>query len=92
MVTPTEDEQGNIVINDNLKMATTFNNHFATQFTQENLDRIPNPVKMFQGSSEEELNTITFEESSICNKLKRSLMHPNLLEQIRFSQLYKLMC
>ena len=26
---------------------------------------------MFQGSSEEELNSITFEESSICNKLKK---------------------
>ena len=71
MVSPNEDEQGNIVINDNLKTATTFNNHFATQFTQENLDRIPNPVTMFQGSSEEILNSITFEESSICNKLKK---------------------
>ena len=58
-VTPIEDEQGNKVINDNLKTATTFNNHFATQFTQENLNRIPNPVKVFQGSSEEELNSIT---------------------------------
>ena len=72
-VTPIEDEQGNIVINDNLKTATTFNNHFVTQFTQENLDRIPDPVKMFQGSSEEELSSITFEpeELSICNKLKK---------------------
>ena len=70
-ITPTEDEHGNIVINDNLKTATTFNNHFVTQFTQENLDRIPNPVKMFHGSSEEELNSITFEESSLCNKLKK---------------------
>ena len=26
---------------------------------------------MFQGSSEDELNNITFEESSICNKLKK---------------------
>ena len=26
---------------------------------------------MFQGSSEEELNNITFEESSICNKVKK---------------------
>ena len=60
----------NIVIIDNLKTATTFNNRFLTKFTQENLDRIPNPVKMFQGSSEEELNNITFEESSICTKLK----------------------
>ena len=57
-VTPIEDEQGNKVINDNLKTATTFNNHFVTQFTQENLDRIPNQVKMFQGSSEEELNKL----------------------------------
>ena len=70
-VTPIEDEQGNIVINDNLKTTTTFNNHFVTQFSQENLHRIPNQVKMFQGSSEEELNSITFEESSICNKLKK---------------------
>ena len=70
-VTPIEDEQGNIVINDNLKTATTFNNHFVTQFSQENLHIIPNQVKMFQGSSEEELNSITFEESSICNKLKK---------------------
>ena len=70
-VTPIEDEQGNIIIYDNLKTATTFNNHFVTQFTQENLNRIPDPVKMFQGSSEEELNSITFEESSICNKLKK---------------------
>ena len=70
-VTPIEDEQGNIVINDNLKTATTFNNYFVTQLTQENLDRIPDPVKMFQGSSEEELNNISFEESSICNKLKK---------------------
>ena len=70
-VTPIEDEQGNIVINDNLKTATTFNNHFVTQFTRENLDRIPDPVKMFQGSSEDELNSITFEESSICYKLKK---------------------
>ena len=31
-------QRGNIVINDNLKTATTFNNNFATQFTQENLD------------------------------------------------------
>ena len=51
-------------------MATTFNNDFVTQFTQENLDRTPDPVKMFQGNSEEKLNSITFEESSICNKLK----------------------
>ena len=65
MVTPIEDEQGNIVIND------TFNNHFVTQFIQENLDRNPEVVKMFQGSSEEELNSITFEESCICNKLKK---------------------
>ena len=70
-VTPIEDEQGNIVINDNFKTATTFNNHFVTQFSQENLHRIPNQVKMFQGSSEEELNSITFEESSICSKLKK---------------------
>ena len=70
-VTSIEDEQGNIVINDNLKTATTFNSHFATQFTQENLDRIPGSVKMFQGSSEEELNSITFEELSICNKLMK---------------------
>ena len=70
-VTPIEDEQGNIVINDNLKTTTTFNNHFVTQFSQENLHRIPNQVKMFQGSSKEELNSITFEESSICNKLKK---------------------
>ena len=54
-VRPVEDEQGNIVINDNLKTATAFNNHFATQFTKENLDRIQDQVKMFQGSSEEEL-------------------------------------
>ena len=67
-VTPIEDEQGNIVINDNLKMATTFNNHFMRQFTQENLNRIPDLVKMFQ-SSEEELNSITFEELRICNEL-----------------------
>ena len=33
-VRPIEDEHDNIVINDNLKTATTFNNHFATQFTQ----------------------------------------------------------
>ena len=58
MVTPIEDEQGNIVINDNLKTATTFNNHFVTQFSQDNLHRIPNQVKMFQGSSEEELDKI----------------------------------
>ena len=32
------DEHGNIVMNDNLKKATTFNNHFVTQFTQENRD------------------------------------------------------
>ena len=70
-VTPIEDEQGNIVINDNLKTATTCNNHFVTQFSQENLHSIPNQVKMFQGRSEEELNSITFEESSICNKLKK---------------------
>ena len=70
-VTPIEDEQGNKVINDNLKTTTTFNNHFMTQFSQENLHRIPNQVKMFQGSSKEELNSITFEESSICNKLKK---------------------
>ncbi|KAI0225656.1 hypothetical protein LSAT2_023565, partial [Lamellibrachia satsuma] len=43
-VKPIEDEQGNITINDNLKRARTFNNHFVTQFTQENLDRIPDPV------------------------------------------------
>ena len=61
-VRPIEDEHGNIVINDNLKTATTFNNHFATRFTQENLDIIPDLVKMFQGSSEEELNIITFVE------------------------------
>ena len=66
MVRPFEDEHGNIVINDNLKTATTFNNHFTTQFTQENLE-----IKMFQGCNEEELNSITFEESSICNKLKK---------------------
>ena len=36
-----------------------------TLFAQENLDRIPDLVKMFQGSN------ITFEESSICNKLKK---------------------
>ena len=71
IVAPIEDEQGNKVINDNLKTAKKTNNHFATQFTPKNLDRIPNPVKMFQGSSEEELNTITFEGSSICNKLKK---------------------
>ena len=59
------------MINDNFKTATTFNNHFVTQFSQENLHRIPNKVKMFQGSSEEELNIITFQESSICNKLKK---------------------
>ena len=59
------------MINDNFKTATTFNNHFVTQFSQENLHRIPNQVKMFQGSSEEELNSITFEESSICNKLEK---------------------
>ena len=70
-VKPIEDEQGNITINDNLKRARTFNNHFVTQFTQENLDRIPHPVKMFQESSEEELNSITFQESSICNILKK---------------------
>ena len=40
--------KGLIVINDNLKTATTFNNHFTTQFTQENQERIPNPVKMLQ--------------------------------------------
>ena len=68
---PNEDEKGNIVINDNLKTATTFNNDFVTQFTQENLDIIPDPVRMFQGSSKEELNSITFEESRICNKLKK---------------------
>ena len=34
--------------NDNLKMATTFNNHFMTQFTQDNLDRIPDPVNKFE--------------------------------------------
>ena len=46
------------MINENLKTTTTFNNHFVTQFNQENLDRIPNQVKMFQGSSEEELNKL----------------------------------
>ena len=40
--------KGLIVINDNLKMATTFSNHFTTQFTHENQERIPDPVKMFQ--------------------------------------------
>ena len=33
-VRPIEDKHGNIVISDKLKTATTFNNHFATQFTQ----------------------------------------------------------
>ena len=47
-VTPIEDEQGNIAINDNLETATTFNNYFVTQLTQENLDRIPDPVKLFK--------------------------------------------
>ena len=59
--TPIEDEQGNIVINDNLKTATTFNDHFVTQFTQENLDRIPNPVKMFS----------LLRSRSVCNELKK---------------------
>lgn len=46
MVGPSENEYGNIVITDSLKTPTLFNNHFATQFTQKNLDSIPDPINV----------------------------------------------
>ena len=67
---PIEDKDGNLIVNDNQKTATALNDHFVNMFTDENLDYMPEPLKMFVGSDDEKLVNTVIGKEQIKNKLK----------------------
>ena len=51
-VGPLKDESGNTVT-DSLVASNLLNNYFASVFTNENLQNIPEPIKVFKGKQED---------------------------------------
>lgn len=77
---------------EDLEMAESFNDYFASVFTQENLLNCPVPEKLFLGSAEEEARDITITKEEIIEQLRRLKidkspgpddLHPKFLHEVR---------
>ena len=70
---PIEDTNGDLMYDDSLT-AHRFNDYFASAFTEEDLDDLPNVQGMFNGEPEEMQNDIEINETKVMNKL--TLLNP----------------
>ena len=73
-VGPLTDNQGN-AISDDLKAADTMNNCCASVFTEERLQNIDRPIRMFARGRDDELETIDFTPEVVLDKLRK--LKPN---------------
>ena len=90
-VGPLKDDSGEIVT-DNLVASNLLNNYFASVFTIENLQNIPEPIKVFKGKQEDFLSDIVINEEIVKRKLDMinvnksqgpDGIHPKLLYELR---------
>jgi hypothetical protein len=97
---PLKDSTGNVLTDDKFT-ADLLNKYFVGVFTKEDLANIPEPVKIFTGSSSSEgLNIIEISEELVYNKLAEinvnkcigvDELHPKLLYELR-GELVKPLC
>ena len=90
-VGPLKDMDGNVITDDECA-ANHLNDYFCSVFTVENLDNVPQPKQVFQGSEQDCLNKLVISTDDVKLKLERlrtdkspgvDELHPMLLRELR---------
>jgi len=87
-------DNNNLIIDENKKAANFLNDYFSSVFTTEDLEQIPDPVKIFKGETSDYLLNISVSEEEVLDKLQsinvnKSMgpddIHGKLLYEIRYA-------
>jgi len=84
------------ILTNNKQTAGYLNDYFCSVFTKEKLENIPDPVKIFDGRSEDALSILTINQEELLCRLSRinvgksmgpDDIHPKLLYELRYELL-----
>ena len=90
-VGPLKNMQDEVISND-VEIAELLNNYFGSVFTKEDLENIPEPMRMFKGGIKEEITEVFITKNCVAGHLKNlknnkspgiDALHPMFLREIR---------